>query len=129
VKALEEAISTYERRGNLDRQQRFDAAVSLGEWGVYSASQIATIVDLPKAIVAKVIGKKDRTGGRLTIESLEPLLRLAQLNARGEVDVMATKAALDAGASRRMASKLTGWSEGQLRRQMDRAEKLGKETA
>ncbi|MDL5351123.1 hypothetical protein [Microbacterium sp. zg-YB36] len=122
--ALEEAIFVHEHRDNLDRQARFDAAVSLAEWGVFSGAQIGTITGLNRATVAKLIGKKDRTGGRLTVESLKPLLHLAQLRRRDEVDVLAVKEALDAGASRRMCARLTGWSEGQLRRQADRAEAM-----
>lgn len=121
---LEEAIFVHEHHATMDRQARFDAAVSLAEWQVFSATQIAAIVGLSVPVVARLIGKRDRTGGRLTPQSLRPLLHLAQLKARGEVDVQAVKVALDAGASRRMTARLTGWPETTLRRHAERAEAM-----
>jgi hypothetical protein len=129
VSALEEAVVAHEQSEYMDRQGRFDAAVSLAEWDVFSSIQIAKIVGLPRVTVSRLIGKKDRTGGRLPLASLRPLLDLSRARSRGEVDLAAVKTALDAGASRRMASRLTSIPETTLKRHYDRATAEMKEEA
>ncbi len=118
---LTQALDFYRKRESLDREVKLAAAKALGAHGVFSAAQIAKILDLPKKVVGPLIGKTDRTGGRLSPDALEPLSKVAQIRARGEVDVFAVREALDAGASRLMASRLTGMSESTIRRHYERA--------
>jgi len=125
--ALTQAIDFHQRASRFSRQAKLDAAVALGEWGVFSAAQISEMLDIPKwerKAIAPHIRKTDRTGGRLRPEALEPLLRVAQLRANGEIDVFAVKAAIDAGASMRMASRLTGVPETSLKRYYAKADQL-----
>jgi hypothetical protein len=130
--ALEQALDFYRRHKDMDRQARFDAAVALGEWGVFSARNIADIVGLPKNVVPALIGKKSRDGGKLNPAALEHIAEVARLWRRGEVDVFATKRAIDAGTTTWVMARLTGISRSQIRRQYEKAVKLageGKETA
>lgn len=123
--ALEQALYYFERRDNLDRDQKIEAAIALGEWGLFSARQIALALDMSHPEVAKLVKKSDRTGGRFRPEALRPLLKLARLTARGEVDVALVKLVLDAGVSKYFASKFTGLSPSTIERRYRKAEKRG----
>jgi hypothetical protein len=122
--ALEQALDFHKRHKDMDRQARFDAAVALGEWGVFSARNIADIVGLPKNVVPALIGKKSRDGGKLNPAALEHIAEVARLWRRGEVDVFATKRAIDAGTTTWVVARLTGISRSQIRRQYEKAVKL-----
>ncbi|WP_406245816.1 hypothetical protein ACI7YT_12300 [Microbacterium sp. M] len=109
--ALEEAAWVYSSIENYDRQQRFDAAVSLAEWKVFSSRQIARIVGISHSTVAQLGGAKtDKTGGRFDPDSLSILCKLAKRRRAGEaLDPAEVAEALDigTGTSPYMASRLT----------------------
>lgn len=124
---LEEAQWVYSRLGNYDRQQRFDAAISLAEWGVFSLRQIAKITGISHTAVAGLVqAKNDKSGGKLDPEALEPLVDLMQARRKGEdLDPDQVVEALDAGngTSPYMASKLTDIPRMHLVRRYERARK------
>ena len=103
---LEEALYVYEHQKSLSKEDRINAAISLGEWKVFSVRQIGAIADLPWWSVEA--SKQDRTGGRLDPRSLAPLLRLKTRRARGESDFDAAAEALSYGTSATVANRLTG---------------------
>lgn len=123
--ALEEAAWVYEHRDNYDLQQRFDAAASLAQWGVFSLRQVGAIVRLSHTTVAKVArAKQDKTGGKFSPECLPLLFELQRAHARGEGIAAADVAAMvDAGSgtSFGFAARLAGISETQLRRRYTQA--------
>jgi hypothetical protein len=106
--ALEQALYYYDRREALDKQARYDAAVALGAFGIFSARQIAGFVGISHQQASALIGKKDRTGGRLNPLALRPLLEISQQWAREELDNASVVAALDAGVSTWLAARLSG---------------------
>lgn len=118
--ALEEAHWVYSRIDQYDKQDRFDAAVSLGEWKMFSLRQIARIVDMPHTTVAGAVqAKGDKTGGRFDPEALEPLMALAIRRRKSEpLDPQQVAEAIDAGlgTSLYMASRLTGIPRSHLMR-------------
>lgn len=122
---LEEATWVHKHRDEYDRQQRFDAAASLAQWGVFSLRQIGAIVDLSHTTVVKVAqGKSDRTGGRFSPECLPLLTELRGRVLRGEeIEPGEVVELLDAGAgtSAGFAARLGGISETKLRRKYKQA--------
>ena len=117
---IEEAAWVYANVDGFDRQKRFDAAVSLGEWKVFSLRQIAALTGLSHTTVYKLTGsKKDRTGGKFSPECLPELINISARRKRGdEVKPAEVKAMLSAGSgtSPYFAAKLGGISESWLRR-------------
>lgn len=114
--AVAEAIHAFAHRNNFDRQQKADVAISLAEWGVFSNRHIAAFLDMTPALVGQFTHKTDKTGGTLKPESLPHVLRVIELEHRGEVDHFAVKRALDAGCSSIMLARLTGRPQTSLSR-------------
>lgn len=125
--ALENATWVHSRLDSYDKQQRFDAAVELGEWGVFSFRQIGAIVGLSHSTVRKLVSaKSDRTGGTFSPECLEALLDISRRRLREEeVDPQEVRDMLTAGSgtSAYVAAKLGGISESWLRRRRLTADK------
>lgn len=107
VTAIQQAKAHWERRDTATKEQRVNAVIELAEWRLFSNAQIARLVGMDPHDVAEYTGKRDRTGGKLTGESLAPILEIIANDARGEVDDFAFRRALAAGASTRMVAKLT----------------------
>lgn len=119
--AIEQAIFFSDRRDQMDRVAREDAASVLGGLGVFSSRQVAAIVGLPVGLVCKITGKSDKTGGRFRPEALRPLLTVARQRANGEVDDFAIAEALDAGVSPGFAARMTKVPRTTLMRRYERA--------
>jgi hypothetical protein len=117
--ALEEAAWVYQRIADYDRQQRFDAVVSLSEWGVFSLRHVGQIVGLSHTQVRRIAGgKHDRTGGTFDPACLAPLLEIQKRYRRDEpIEPGAVHAALSAGhgTSAYFAARLTDMTEGWFR--------------
>ena len=123
--ALEEAAWVHEHLEQYDRQQRFDAAASLAQWGIFSLRQIGAIVDLSHTTVVKVAtGKTDRTGGRFSPECLPLLADMRARHARGEEIAPAeVEELIDAGGGTSLgfAARLGGIPQSLLRRRYKQA--------
>lgn len=109
--ALGHAAWIYAHIDQYDKQQRFDAAVALGEWKVFSLRQIARITGLAHTTVAQLVkGKTEKTGGKFDPEALSLLVELSKRRHRSEpLEPADVRAALNAGAgtSPYMAARLT----------------------
>lgn len=116
IKALEQAVFHFEHKGNYSRAAKVEAAQELAEWGVFSNRHIALFTGLRLADLSTYTGKTDRTGGSLTMESIPHIVKVINLEARGEVDYRAVKRAIDAGCSALMLSRLTGRPQSTLSR-------------
>jgi len=118
--ALQEGAWVYSHLEHYSRQQRFDAAASLAEWGVFSLRQIGAIVGLSHTTVRRIAKHKpDRTGGTFSPECLEPLLEIRKRYRRGEpVTTAEIRRMLHAGTGTSIyfAARLSGIREGWLRR-------------
>lgn len=98
------------------REARVNNAIALAEWGVFSNNQISTFTDVEAAKVGEYSRKTDRTGGSLTGESLAPIIDIIVARTTGDAGSKETRNAIasgvrravDAGASTRMISRLSG---------------------
>jgi len=75
LRALNEAIWLRDNAHRIDKAQTFQIVEDIGEYGIYSARQIANFTKgkLSHQTVARLCAKTDRTGGRLNIDSLEDI--------------------------------------------------------
>lgn len=123
--ALEEAHWVFSHRDDYDLQQKFDAAVSLSQWGRFSLRQIALIAGISHSTVRRVAGSKaEKTGGRFDPACLSDLLKISGRRARGEeVSPQQVEEMVDAGAGTSIgfAAKLGGIPEAYLRRRYVKA--------
>lgn len=116
---LEEAAWVWAHAQNYDRQQKYDAAASLGEWGIFSLRQIGAIVGLGHSTVQKLVTKTARTGGKFDPACLVPLLEMSKRRRRGEPvepGEVASMLSAGSGTSPGFAARLGGISETYLRR-------------
>lgn len=118
--ALTQARDTWRGRANLDKQGKFDAAVALGEWGLFSNRHIAKFTGLSPATVNALITKPERTGGRLEPEALEPVIEVLHMRVRGEIDNAKVRTAIEAGVSVNFLAKLAGIPQRTLARIAER---------
>lgn len=120
---LEEAEWVYRHAAQYDRQQRFDAAVSLGEWGLFSFRQIGAIVGMSHTSVRKIVAAKtNKTGGKFDPACLTALLDIVKRRRQGETvppDEVRDMLAAGSGTSPYVASKLSGLSESYYRRRKE----------
>ena len=117
--AIEQAAWVYARSSDYDKQQRFDAATELGEWGIFSSRQISAITGVGHSTALKLSPKSAKTGGRFSPECLAPLLDISRRKARGEqikTAEVSDMLAAGNGTSTYMAARLGGISESWLRR-------------
>jgi hypothetical protein len=120
LEALKEARDTYARRENLDRQQKVDAAVSLGEWGIFSGRHIAQFTALDPATVNKLISNPDRNGGRLSPEAIPTIIEIIFMRQRSEIDTKLVRKAVEQGTSVNFLAKLTGTPQRTMARWVDK---------
>ncbi|MET4703089.1 hypothetical protein [Frigoribacterium sp. UYMn621] len=116
IPALIQATYAYNHAETQSRNERIAAALELLEWNLFSNRQIAGFTGLPRGIVDGMSTKTDATGGNLPGEALGDILKVATAHNRGELDELAIKRAVDAGASTRMVSKLSGVSQSAVSR-------------
>lgn len=121
--ALRQAAGAYATRNMMTKQQRYDTIVALGEWGLFSIRQIASIMGAAASTVSDLTPKSDRTGGRFHPDALPHLLEIVHREARGEPgdDVVAEALTAGTGTSVYMAAKLSGVSPQKLKTRYKRA--------
>lgn len=121
--ALEEAHWVFTNRDNYDRQQKYDAAVSLSEWGMFSLRQVAAICGISHSTVKAVAGSKsEKTGGRFDPSCLPALLDIRERRARGEdVEPSEVLRIVDGGTSLGFAARLSELPESYFRRMFAKA--------
>ena len=119
--AVKQAKYAFENKAAANKETRINNVIELAEWGVFSNQHLSMLTGMRAHDVAEYTGKTDRTGGNLSGASLAPILDIIATKARGEVDDSAVKRALDAGASTRMVSRLTGIAQSTVARQGRRA--------
>ncbi|MBT2484836.1 MULTISPECIES: hypothetical protein [unclassified Microbacterium] len=121
---LEEAHWVYTHREEYDRQQRYDAAVSLSQWGRFSLRQVAAICGIAHSTVKVVAGSKsEKTGGRFNPACLPILIDIRGRRVRGEaVDADTVRRLVSTGTSLGFAARLSEIPESYLRRRLERSE-------
>ena len=116
ITAIKQASFAFSHRETTTREEKLNTARALAEWGIFSNRQIASLTGLSRPMVDAISSKTDGTGGNLPGESLSHIANAATAHYRGEVDELAIKRAINAGASTRMVSRLTGISQSAVSR-------------
>lgn len=103
-------------RPRADRSMQRDDVLELSRWGVFSNRHLEKITGLSEQVVAGLTEKRDHTGGRLNVESLPLLVRLADDWEGGWLNDRLVRMVVERGTSRRMVAKLTGIPESTIMR-------------
>lgn len=121
LEALKQARDIHARKENLDKQGKVDAAVALGEWGIFSGRHISTFTGLDPVLVSKLVPNPERNGGRLTPEAIPTIIEIIQAHNRSELDRNLMRKAVEQGASVNFLAKLTGIPQRTVARWVDKA--------
>jgi hypothetical protein len=122
AQALSEAIWLRDHAENMDRQQLFDAVVSIGEYKLFSNRQISAITNglVTHKIVGELIGKKNKTGGNLNVGTLDILRNILYSRANHRTDYNLVRDAVGLGTSQGMVSRLTGVTQSSISKRLDK---------
>jgi len=116
LRAINEAIWLRNHASRLSKQELFSIVEDIGEYGIYSARQISAMTEgiLSHQTVARLCKKSDKTGGRLSIDSLEDIKDCFHDRVNKRVNYKVVKRILDAGTSQGMLEKLSGISQAKI---------------
>ncbi len=116
LRAINEAIWLRDRSGNLDKDKLFEVVEDIGEYGIYSARQISALTGnkLSHQTVARLCKKTDKTGGRLSISTLEDIKQCFHDRVNKAIDYAIVKRVVESGTSQGMLEKLSGISQAQI---------------
>ena len=122
AQALSEAIWLRDHAESMDRQQLFDAVISLGEYKLFSNRQISAITNgmVTHTIVGELIGKKNKTGGNLNVGTLDILRNILYSRANKRTDYNLVRDAVGLGTSQGMVSRLTGVNQSSISKRLDK---------
>lgn len=120
AQALNEAIWLRDNCESLTHEDLLVYIESLGNYGLFSSRQISAIVNgiVNHAVISKITGKKNRTGGRLNVGTLEILRTILYNRADATTDYSLIAEAVGKGTSQGMVSKLTGVNQGTISKKM-----------
>lgn len=108
---VRQANEAWLRPRDHDRDAQREDVATLHAYGVFSNRHLEAITGLPEQAVASLTRKRDRTGGRLNVETLPLLVRLAEDWSNGWLNERLVQMVIERGTSRRMVAKLTGIPE------------------
>ena len=116
LRAINEAIWLRNHASRLSKQELFSIVEDIGEYGIYSARQISAMTEgiLSHQTVARLCKKSDKTGGRLSVDSLEDIKECFHDRVNKRVNYKVVKRILDAGTSQGMLEKLSGISQAKI---------------
>lgn len=116
LRALNEAIWLRDNHHRMEKEDLFRHVEDIGEYGIFSARQISAIVrnKLSHQTVAKICAKKDRTGGRLNIESLEDIRECFYARTKKHTDYSLVRNIIKRGTSQGMLAKLSGINQARI---------------
>ena len=116
LRAINEAIWLRDHCATLTKEKIFEIVEDIGEYGVYSARQIAMLTgnQLSHQTVAKLCKKTNKTGGRLSAKSLDDIKQCFHDRINKNIDFKVVKRVIDSGTSQGMLEKLSGISQAQI---------------
>jgi len=120
VKAMTEAKYLYERSKFMSKQQRYEALVSLNEWGLFSTGHLVQLSGWSASTIRGFGIEMPRKGtGKFNPKSLDTLLQLRlNLNNGRPINVHLLHGAILDGNSRRIVAKFTGLTLSQISRSL-----------
>lgn len=119
--ALKRAHDIHEHKAEMSRETRIDAAVELGNFGIFSGRHISTFTGLDPVLVSKLVPNPDRNGGRLTPEAIPTIIDIIHAHNRSEIDRNLLRKAVEKGTSVNFLAKLTGIPQRTVARWVDKA--------
>lgn len=113
LQALNQAIWLRNNAQKISKQELIAITQEIGEYQIYSARQIAKIVNnkLSHQTIAKLCNKTQRTGGRLNVLDLENIKECFHDRINKTVDDSLVRLICENGTSQGVLSKLTGISQ------------------
>lgn len=116
LRAINEAIWLRDNAKRLEREAMFRIIEDIGEYGVFSARQIAAMTEgkVSHQTVARLCAKTDRTGGRLNIKSLEDIRDCLYSRVKGRTNYDIVRKVIEAGTSQGMLAKLSGINQARI---------------
>lgn len=113
LRAINEAIWLRDHAARLSREELFKIVEDIGEYGVFSARQISAMTEslLSHQTVARLCNKTDKTGGRLSISSLEDIRQCFHDRINKTINNQTILRVLESGTSQGMLEKLSGISQ------------------
>lgn len=123
LRAINEAIWLRNNAHRLGREELFHIVEDIGEYGIYSARQIAKMTNnkISHQTVAKLCNKTDKTGGKLNIDSLEDIKECLYGKVNGKVNYSIVRSVIADGTSQGMLEKLSGISQSKISRACNNA--------
>lgn len=113
LQALNSAIWLARNAEHISKTETLTVIEQIGQYKVFSARQLSAMTKgrISHQSAAKVCNKTDRSGGSLSIESLEDIKECFHAHINGSVNYQIVSRIIKAGTSQRMLSKLTGISQ------------------
>lgn len=106
---LKETKRVFAGANYMNRQQRFDAVISLAEWGVFSVGQLSQITGMSTSAIHAMNLEKKGGAGRFNPMSIDTMIQLLlnRIN-KQPLNLVLLDAAIRDGNSHRIIYKLTG---------------------
>lgn len=121
AEALNFAIWLRDNCDKLDIEELNKQIKLISDYEMFSSRQISAIVNsrVNHGTISKMIGKTNKTGGKLNVGTLEILRNVLYSRANGKTDYSLIGEAIKEGTSQGMISKLTGVSQSSISRRQD----------
>jgi hypothetical protein len=121
AEALNYAIWVRDNVQQMKSHEITKAIIELGNYRVFSSRQISAVIGnkASHTTISSITGKKDKTGGKLNVASLEVLRNILYSRSGGETNYGLITKALQEGTSQGMISKLTGVSQSSISRRLN----------
>lgn len=116
LRAINEAIWLRDHAETIDKEEMFRIVEDIGEYGLYSARQVSALTGnkLSHQTTARLCKKTNKTGGRLSLSSLEDIKQCFHDRVNKKIDYKIVKRVIDSGTSQGMLEKLSGISQAQI---------------
>lgn len=120
LEAISMAIYLRDNSETIPEDRLPSLIFDLSDYGVFSNRQIANLLNnrFNHSKIKKFTGKSQKTGGRLSPESLEDIREVLFSKNRNQIDYEAVSRAVKAGTSQSMITKLSGVSQSSISRRL-----------
>ena len=122
AQALNEAIWLRDNVGLLHESEILERVIELDSLDVFSNRQLHAIINgvISYRTLSAITGNRTRTGGRLNVGTLDILKNILYSRANDFTDYKLIDKAIEMGTSQGMISKLTGVSQGNISKRMEK---------
>lgn len=116
AQALNEAIWLRDNIASLEKPEIIEAITRIGKLEIFSSRQLSAITNgaIQHSTISKLIGKNNKTGGKLNVGTLDILRTILINRADSATDFRLIADAVGQGTSQGMVEKLTGVNQGTI---------------